>query len=132
MPAWPGCSNPYIRLKGMDRVAEIKMETIFEMILHGGNGKSHAMEAIELAKEGKFEEAEAKLKEADEALNQAHHLQTSLITDEVNGNPSTVSLLMVHAQDHLMTAMTMKDLAKQFVDLYKLLQTKGTDRKNGE
>ena len=26
---------------------------------------------------------------------------------------------MVHAQDHLMNAMTIKDMAKEFVDMYE-------------
>lgn len=30
-----------------------------------------------------------------------------------------MSLLMVHAQDHLMNAMTVKDLAAEMIDLYE-------------
>lgn len=97
----------------------ISEETIFQIILHGGNGKSHAMEAIMLAKNGEIEGAYEKLNEAEEAINEAHHIQTSLIQEEVNGNNSTITLLMVHAQDHLMTSITVKDLAREFVDLYK-------------
>ncbi|WP_047982651.1 PTS lactose/cellobiose transporter subunit IIA [Ornithinibacillus contaminans] len=99
----------------------ISEDVVFQIILHGGDGKSHAMEAIQLAKEGDIVGAEAKLLEAEEALNEAHHIQTALIQEEVSGNNSTISLLMVHAQDHLMTAITVKDLAREFVDLYKQL-----------
>lgn len=97
----------------------ITEETIFQIILHGGNGKSLAMEAIFLAKKGDITGAQDKLKEAEEAINEAHHIQTSLIQEEIRGNHAPVSLLMVHAQDHLMTSITIKDLAREFVDLYQ-------------
>jgi cellobiose PTS system EIIA component len=94
-------------------------ETIFQIILHGGNGKSCSMEAIAAAKRGDIVEARAKLQEAAEALNEAHHVQTSLIQSEIRGEKVEISLLMVHAQDHLMNSITMKDLATEFVDLYE-------------
>ena len=102
----------------------ISEQTIFQIILHGGNGKSSSMEAIAAAKEGNFVEANKKLKQASEALNEAHHVQTQLIQNEVSGAKSEVSLLMVHAQDHLMNAMTVRDLATVIVDLYETVSKK--------
>ncbi|MFD2443833.1 PTS lactose/cellobiose transporter subunit IIA [Bacillus sp. CGMCC 1.16607] len=97
------------------------LETIiFQIILHGGNGKSSAMEAIQAAKKGDFTLATDKLKESSAALNEAHHIQTSLIQGEVRGEKTEISLLMVHAQDHLMNAITMRDLAAEIVDLYTI------------
>ncbi|MEH7748988.1 PTS lactose/cellobiose transporter subunit IIA [Neobacillus drentensis] len=93
-------------------------QVIFQIILHGGNGRSAAMEAMIAAKQGDFEGAREKLKEADDALNEAHHIQTSLIQGEIRGEKTEVSLLMIHAQDHLMNAMTVKDLAEEMVELY--------------
>ncbi|MGI8386097.1 PTS lactose/cellobiose transporter subunit IIA [Robertmurraya sp. P23] len=97
-------------------------ETVFQIILHGGNGKSSSMEAIAAAKQGDFTEARAKLQEAADALNEAHHVQTSLIQGEIRGEKVEISLLMVHAQDHLMNAITLKDLATEFVDLYETIK----------
>jgi cellobiose PTS system EIIA component len=102
----------------------ISEQTIFQIILHGGNGKSSSMEAIAAAKEGNFVEANKKLKQASEAINEAHHVQTQLIQNEVNGAKSEVSLLMVHAQDHLMNALTVRDLATVVVDLYETVSKK--------
>jgi cellobiose PTS system EIIA component len=104
---------------------EITEEIIFQIILYGGNGKSSSMEAIMAAKKGDFTKAHEKLTEAGDALNQAHHIQSSLIQKEVGGEKTEVSLLMVHAQDHLMNAMTMRDLATEFVDLYETLKQSG-------
>jgi cellobiose PTS system EIIA component len=102
----------------MDNLEEI----IFQIILHGGNGKSCAMEAIFAAKQGDFSGAREKLQEASNALNEAHRIQTSLIQGEVRGEKAEISLLMVHAQDHLMNAVTIKDLALEFVELYELMK----------
>lgn len=104
---------------------ETNEQTIFQIILHGGNGRSAAMEAIAAAKQGDFSQAREKLKEAGEALSEAHHIQTSLIQAEVRGEKTEVSLLMIHAQDHLMNAMTMKDLASEMVDLYEMVKLSG-------
>ncbi|MEH7505214.1 PTS lactose/cellobiose transporter subunit IIA [Neobacillus drentensis] len=95
---------------------------IFQIILHGGNGRSAAMEALQAAKQGDFEGARQKLKEADNAMNEAHHIQTSLIQREIRGEKTEISLLMVHAQDHLMNAMTVKDLAGEMVELYQRIK----------
>lgn len=95
---------------------------IFQMILHGGNGRSAAMEAIQAARQGDFESAKDKLKESADALNEAHHIQTSLIQGEIRGEKTEITLLMVHAQDHLMNAIMVRDLAEEMVELYRRIQ----------
>jgi PTS system cellobiose-specific IIA component len=100
-------------------------QIIFQIILHGGNGKSCAMEAITAAKQGDFTGARTKLTQAGDALNAAHHIQTSLIQGEIRGEKSELSLLMIHAQDHLMNAITMRDLAAEIVELYELVKLQG-------
>lgn len=97
------------------------LETIMGLIMHGGDAKSSAMEAIYAAKSGDFEEAEEKLNDADDALNEAHKTQTSLLTQEASGDSVEVSLLLVHGQDHLMNAITFKDLATELIDVYRKL-----------
>ncbi|WP_275677280.1 PTS lactose/cellobiose transporter subunit IIA [Neobacillus drentensis] len=94
----------------------------FQLILHAGNARSLAMEAMQEAKKGNFDEAEAKLTEADTAFNEAHHVQTDLIQKEAGGSKFELPLIMIHAQDHLMTSMTLKDLAREIIDLHKLLK----------
>ncbi|KRM55419.1 PTS lactose/cellobiose transporter subunit IIA [Lacticaseibacillus sharpeae] len=104
---------------------EQDLETIMGLIVNGGNAKSSAFEAIYAAKEGDFATADAKLKEADDALSAAHNAQTGMLTDEANGKHAHVGLLTVHSQDHLMTAITFRDLAGEIVDLYKRLAEDG-------
>lgn len=83
------------------------------------------MEAITAAKQGDFIKAKEKLQESAESFQAAHKIQTSLIQGEIRGEKSDITLLMIHAQDHLMNAMTVKDLAIEFVDLYQLLHNEG-------
>lgn len=97
------------------------MQTIMGLIMNGGDAKSSAMEAIHAAKAGDFDTADEKLANADEALTRAHNSQTGLLTQEAGGNSVEISLLMVHGQDHLMNAITFKDLAVEVVDVYKKL-----------
>lgn len=96
-----------------------QLEVIIPLIMYGGDAKSSAMEAIQFAKKGEWEEADRKLKEAKDSLIQAHHSQTELLTNEARGETTTLSLLMVHAQDHLMTSITFVDLATEIIELYR-------------
>jgi PTS system cellobiose-specific IIA component len=103
---------------------EQNMEAIMGLIINGGNAKSSAFEAINAAKTGDFEKADAKLKEADTFLTEAHNSQTGMLTEEANGNHAKVTLLTVHSQDHIMNAITFRDLAGEVVDVYKKLAEK--------
>ncbi|AYV66099.1 PTS lactose/cellobiose transporter subunit IIA [Niallia circulans] len=94
-------------------------EIIMGIIIYGGNARSCAMRAIVEAKNAHFEEAEKLMEEAREELNKAHRIQTDLIQAEARGESSEVSLLMVHAQDHLMNAMTVRDLSIEIIELTK-------------
>ena len=97
------------------------VEVAMELIVGAGGAKSSAMEAIRLAKEGSFDEADAALNTAEEMLISAHHIQTDLIQRTARGEEIEVGLLMVHAQDHLMTGILAKDLAREIVDLHRKL-----------
>ncbi|MBG9982108.1 PTS lactose/cellobiose transporter subunit IIA [Aerococcaceae bacterium DSM 111020] len=90
-------------------------EIIFQIIAKSGNGKALAYEAINESFVGNFEQAKKLLKEADESLKEAHNTQTQLITDEVNGKQIEITMLFVHAQDHLMSAVEVRDLANLFI-----------------
>lgn len=94
-------------------------ESAMGLILHGGTARSHAMNAIRQAKAGDFEAARASLAEADKSFIKAHAFQKSLLTQEVRGGSTELSLLLIHGKDHLMTAQVIKDLAVECVDLYE-------------
>lgn len=94
-------------------------QIVMQLIVNGGNARSKAMEAIQTAKAGRISEARALLEQSNADLLKAHEAQTELIQDEANGNTAKITILMLHAQDHLMNAITVKDLAQEFIDLYE-------------
>lgn len=94
-------------------------QSIFRIISASGDSRGLAFEALRLARKGKFEEADAKMNEAKEHSIAAHDEQTSLITKEINGEPSNISLLMVHAQDHLMSSLLARDLIEEMIEILK-------------
>ena len=91
----------------------------FGIIAHAGDARSYAFGALEAAKAGNFEEAEALLKQSNDAAVEAHHMQTELLVNEANGNKTPVDVLLVHAQDHLMTSMLAVELIKELITVYK-------------
>lgn len=95
---------------------------IMKLIMNGGDARSASMRAINAAEKNEFDEAEKLLANAKESLNKAHEVQTQLIREEVRNNNIKVTLLMVHAQDHVMNAMTVRDLAESIINSRKEIQ----------
>jgi len=95
---------------------------IFGLISSSGTARSLAFEALAKAKVGNFEEAITRLDEATKHLGDAHNIQTSLIQNEASDNKTELSLLLIHAQDHLMTSMLAKDLISQMVPMEQRLR----------
>lgn len=91
----------------------------FQLILHSGNARSLAMEAIYTAKEKNFSSALEKITEADSEIIKAHHFQTQLIQAEAEGKDFDIPIILVHAQDHLMTAITLIDIAREIIEIRK-------------
>lgn len=91
----------------------------FEIILHSGTARTEVHEAFALMREGKYEESEEKLEVANSELVEAHHAQTKLLQDYASGVEIKIEIIMVHAQDHLMTTMTLLEVAKEMLELHK-------------
>lgn len=92
---------------------------IMELVVNSGNARSLAIEAIRSAREGDFQKADSLMDEADQTLLKSHEVQTQMIQDELNGKKVEVGLLMVHAQDHLMNAMTVMDLSREMIEMLR-------------
>ncbi|GEK92110.1 PTS lactose/cellobiose transporter subunit IIA [Alkalibacterium kapii] len=103
----------------MSKPGEEIMEVVMTLIMYGGDARSSAMEAIAAARNNDFERAQKKLDGSVEAINKAHEIQTELLAKEADGQKVEVTLLLVHAGDHVMNAMTYHDLAEEITELYK-------------
>ncbi|CUH95287.1 hypothetical protein P22_1357 [Propionispora sp. 2/2-37] len=89
------------------------------LILYAGEGKTLATEAFRLLMDHQDStEAKSKIEEAGRVIGQAHDIQTRLIQDEINGVPIEKSVLLIHAQDHFMTAITFRDMVALLIDMY--------------
>jgi PTS system cellobiose-specific IIA component len=93
-------------------------QAIYRLVLHGGNARGKAYEALDAAEEFDFEKAEEHLQEAEEELQKGHKWQTQLIQTMENTPPN---FLAIHAQDHLMTALAELNLVKRFVQNYRTI-----------
>ncbi|EHI99124.1 phosphotransferase system PTS lactose/cellobiose-specific IIA subunit [Clostridium sp. DL-VIII] len=101
---------------------ELEM-AIMNIIINAGDCKNHAYMALNLVNEGRYENAEEEIKLANDALSKAHDGQTFFLHKEANGEKIDISVLFVHAQDHLMTAVTEKNLIEQIIELRKVVNT---------
>lgn len=98
-------------------------EIILNIIMHSGEARSCSMEAISLAKIGEFDRAKELIIKANEELGYAQNSQTSLIQGEAASDKIEFSLLLIHAQDHLMTTMTFKDLAVELIYVHEKINS---------
>ena len=101
---------------------ELEM-AIMNIIINSGDCKNHAYMALNNVNEGNYEEADKELELANDALGKAHDGQTMFLHIEANGEKIDMSVLFVHAQDHLMTAITEKNLIEQIIELRKIVNT---------
>jgi PTS system cellobiose-specific IIA component len=92
-----------------------------ELLVHAGSARSSLLSALQLARRGQFAAAEIKLEEAKAGIGRAHGMQTELIGMDEGVGKIPVSLILVHAQDHLMNAMLIQDLATDMIELYRRL-----------
>lgn len=97
-------------------------EIIFTIILHAGNARAEAYEALRAAQAGDFDKAAEHLRQAEEEVSAAHRVQADMIQQEAQGNKVEITLLFVHAQDHLMTALSEKNLIENMVEMHKTIK----------
>ncbi len=100
----------------MNEELELKVVQIITFV---GSARSSYIEAIQAAKNGNFEEAEALMQAGQADFLEGHHAHAELLTMEADGNPINVSMLLLHAEDQLMSAEGFKMIAEEFIDVYK-------------
>lgn len=125
------------------------IETIcFQIISFVGAAKSAYIEAMHQAKAGNYEQAEALIAQGDEAFAEGHKVHLELLQSEAQsvvghtednvgadagagadiqagaGVGAGTPLLLVHAEDQLASAETVKVMALEIISLYKRLSLK--------
>ena len=101
--------------------------TLFQIITAAGGSKSNYIGAIQEAKAGNIDAAKQLVKDGDEFMTQAHDPHAKLLAQEaqlaVEGKNSAdlVCLLLIHAEDQMMSCEVFKQMAVEFIDLYEKL-----------
>ena len=89
-----------------------------EIITYAGLAKSNYLIALKDYKSGKKEEALKKIEEGANEFSKAHNIHSQILTDEMEKLEPQVSLLLVHAEDQLMGAESIKILVEELIEIY--------------
>lgn len=89
------------------------------VVAFSGNARSNFLEALDLAKAGKFEEADRYIGMGVENLDLASLAQKDFLANEAEGSREGLDFLAIHAQDHYMTTLLLRDLINNLIDIYK-------------
>ena len=91
------------------------------VIINAGDGRLAIDRAMDALSALDFETAEAQLAEADAKILAAHKAQTEMIQREAGGEKVDFSILLVHAQDTLMTIAAELHMAKKMMPVVRAL-----------
>ncbi|MGN1390573.1 PTS lactose transporter subunit IIA [Sharpea azabuensis] len=90
----------------------------FEIVAYSGEARSKLLLALEKAKQQHFDECKTLIEQANDCLNDAHKAQTELLSLEARGEEIEIGFITVHAQDHLMTTLLLKDIVFHLINIY--------------
>lgn len=100
-----------------------EMELVYFGIISAvGTARSCFIDAIRLAKEGDFQAAEEMMTEGNQFFLQGHKEHSKLVQKEASGEKLELSLILVHAEDQMISAEGFKILAEEFIDVYKRIE----------
>lgn len=91
----------------------------FQLITNAGEARSCLFQALKASREERFEEADNLVKDSEKSLALAHESHSGLIMQEASGDAVNVTLLLMHAEDQLMTTETLKEITKEMILTHK-------------
>ena len=94
----------------------------FQMISYNGSARSFFIEAITAAKKRDFKHAEVLIEEGNKQFIEGHHVHAQLIQQEASGTKTDINLLLIHAEDQMMSAELIKIVALELIDVHKKMQ----------
>lgn len=89
----------------------------FDMIYHAGNGKDELLKALHCAQAKEEEACLEHLRIAQAEINTAHSFHSNYLQDLANGKTIQPDLIMMHAQDHLNSTMTIQVLVIELIHM---------------
>ncbi len=95
----------------------------FKIISSVGTARSTYIEAIQKAKAGDLTRAEALIEEGSKLFLEGHHAHAVLLQRDANKKEDHyLPLLIIHAEDQLMSAEAFKTVALEFIDVYRRVE----------
>ncbi len=105
----------------MDQLEQMQ-SVAFQIIAEVGTAKSMYMEAIRIAKEEKdFDAARKMIDEGQEMATSAHSHHFEIVQKEAGGEQLPFSIMLMHAEDQLLTTEVIKMMAIEVIDLHEQL-----------
>lgn len=95
--------------------------TCFEIISNVGAAKTCYINAIHKAEEGEYEEAKKLIDEGNTHYAEGHKAHVEMIQKEASGESVDACLLLIHAEDQMMSAETFQVLAGEFIKMCKMI-----------
>ena len=107
-------------------MSEIKQEAIdqfemtcFSIVAQVGSARSCYLEAIACAENGDFEAARKLIDEGNVVFNAGHDAHMKLLQQEASGEELPFRIILLHAEDQLMSAEGFRILAERFITVYQ-------------
>lgn len=92
-------------------------EMALEIITNVGTARSMYVEAVEAAKAGNFEEAHNLVVEGEKIFVNGHHAHADLVNAKIGVEELQYMFLVMHAEDQLMSAETLKIVCDELIDM---------------
>lgn len=91
----------------------------FQIISNVGMARSSYVEAVQKAKQGDYDGAKACMEAGKQQFLAGHEAHFELIQKEAQGEKVGGSLILVHAEDQLMSAEGFQIIATELIDAYR-------------
>lgn len=97
-------------------------EIAFQIISGVGAAKSKYMEALELAKHKKIEEAKCSMEEGKQFFLEGHKAHAKLLSASVGADTVDMNLLLAHAEDQLMSTEIIEIMVSEWIHFYETMK----------
>ncbi|MBB6043397.1 PTS lactose/cellobiose transporter subunit IIA (plasmid) [Borreliella yangtzensis] len=92
------------------------------VVAYSGEAKSFLREALEHAKNKDYEKAELAIQESKNSISKAHETHREIIQQSTtNPNSIKIPFILIHAEDHLMSAISELSIFEELINVYKII-----------
>ncbi len=97
-------------------------QVCLQIILHSGNGRSLAFEALREQEQGLSTSAKQKIQEAKEELILAGRQHAQLLQQYAKEEALQPTMFVVHAEDHMASSQVVVELVQEMIKLYERME----------